>query len=284
MASTAEAITVLYTKTRNAINSSGFDPQAQSKAIDRILDWVKNRYPAETYQSFSNFLTNLGHWGIVLAEILVILFGITAAFKAGNWVFAAYAIGIALLLAVFQYIANRFLTAGDALIEATPSSLRSSAFMDCTALLTEIAGFLYFLTSMLIAHRIGQWSMLWVGLGVWCLCDAFSYIAINPKLTNIEIKTDLRVGEEAIGILSFIVKTILRIVPIAFGAGTIIGVIGLLSGTISLIFSGVATAGIASIRLILLCTCLPLLSYIFFAFYHLTIDVLHAILSLPNKK
>ena len=84
VASAIDFISGLYAKLKNAIEASGFDPQMQSKTVDRILDWVKNRYPSETYKSFSDFLTTLGHWGIVLAEILVILFGLTAAIKLGT--------------------------------------------------------------------------------------------------------------------------------------------------------------------------------------------------------
>ena len=280
--STERVVSGAYTKTRDYITSSGFEPTIIINLFDRILGWTKNRFPAETYTSFTGVLTAAGHWGLVAAECLAIIFGITAALRLGSWVYALYGVGMALLLGVLQYTAARFLDAGDELIEASPSSLRSSAFMDCAALVVEVAGLLFFLRVVLTASRFGEWGLIWVGLGVWALCDAFSYVAINPKLTNIEIKDGVRAGEEAIGILSFAVKTLIRIVPLAFGVGTVLGAIGLLVGTVTLMFKGGAITGLASLRLIVLCTCLPLASYIVFAFYHLTIDVLRAILILPR--
>ena len=280
--STERVVSGAYTKARDYVSSSGFEPTVIVGLFDRILGWTKHRFPAETYTSFTGVLTAAGHWGLVAAELLAIIFGITAAVRGGTIIYAAYGVGVALLLGVLQYTAARFLDAGDDLIAASPSTLRSSAFMDCAALLVEVAGLLFFLRVVLMASRIGEWGLIWVGLGVWALCDAFSYVAINPSLTNIEVKDDVRAGEEAIGILSFSVKTLIRIVPIAFGVGTVLGAIGLLVGTVALMFKGGAVTGLASLRLIVLCTCLPLASYIAFAFYHLTIDVLRAILILPR--
>lgn len=280
--STEKVISGSYTKTRDFVASSGFEPRFFIKLFDSLIDWSKRKFPPETYNTISSFLIGAGHWAVMLAAILSVFFGISAAIKLSTWVYVGYGLGFAALLAILQYTADRFLDAGDALIDASPSTLRSAAFPDCFALLAEAAGLLIFLSFMLSAHVIGQWSLIWVGLGIWCLCDAMAYIAINPELINIKLQDDVRAGEEAIGILSFFVKTLIRIVPIAFGAGTLIGLIGLLFGTFSLMRSGIMAAGLGSIKLIVLCTCLPLLSYLVFAFYNLILDVLRAILILPR--
>jgi hypothetical protein len=97
-------------------------------------------------------------------------------------------------------------------------------------------------------------------------------------------------GEEALGILSFFAKALLRVVPIGFGVGTLVGAVGMAIGTFGVLFTGsdslrhaALLPGKRPLDLIILCTCLPFMSYAFFAFYNLTIDVLRAILVLPEK-
>jgi hypothetical protein len=133
------------------------------------------------------------------------------------------------------------------------------------------------------ARLSGQWSLIWVGVGGLALFDAVAFIALHPTLTNTSVGESLSAGEEAIGLLSFLVKIVVRIVPIAFGVGTVIGTVGLLFGAVSVVRTGLLTAGRDSLGLIALCACLPFASYVFFAFYHLSLDILRAILELPRK-
>jgi len=280
-ASAEKVIGESYKKAKTA--GSRFEPRASIGWLERLLAWARQTFPADRFESLASKCVKYGHYGLVAAQALTVLFGFTAAVKHSNWVYFLYGIGVAALLVILQYTANRFLNAGDALIKASPSRLGSKAFPDCLALLAEVAGILAFLSYLLAAHRMGQWSLVWVGLGVLALFDSVAYIALHPSMTNTSIDESVRAGEEAIGIMSFLVKALVRIVPLAYGIGTVLGAIGLLFGTFSLIGSGLPQAGRAALRLIVLCTCLPLASYVFFAFYHLAIDILRAILVLPSK-
>ena len=119
-----------------------------------------------------------------------------------------------------------------------------------------------------------------MGLALWALCDAIAYIALHPSMVNIEVGAEVSAGEEAIGILSLAVKTIVRLVPMAFGIGAILGSIALIAATFTMIRSGDPTAALSALRLITTCVLLPFFSYILFAFYHLLIDLLRSILVL----
>ena len=284
MTSSAEkVISTSYMKTRNTVKSYKFESRASVRKLDDFLKWAKTVFPAEKFEACAAWCVKYGHAGLLAAQILTVIFGIAAAVRLANWLYFLYGIGIAVLLAVLQYTAHKFLNAGDSLISASPSSMASEAVLDCLALLTEIAGILLFIGFLVKAREIGQWSLFWVGLGAWALCDAVAYIALHPSMTNISISSDVRAGEEAIGIMSFLVKAIVRTVPIAFGIGAVLGAVGLLFATFSLMRTGQLIAGAAAIRLIILCTCLPFASYLVFAFYHLILDILRAILVLPRK-
>ena len=278
-----KAVSSSYTKAREAVKDSEHQPLSTIRLLDRLLDWARHVFPAERYDSLCNWCARYGHFGLLTAQVLALLFGFVAAIALRNWVLLFHGIGLAVLLWFLQYTAYKFLDAGDHLIRASPSRLGSAAFLDCAALISEIAGILAFIACLLAIHRAGQWSMIWVGIGLWALFDAIAFIALNPEMINIEVSDDVAAGEEAIGILSFLVKAVVRIVPIAYGVGAIIGTVGLLCGTISLIFTGNADAGYSSIWLIALCTLLPFASYVLFAFYHLAIDILRAVLVIPGK-
>jgi len=284
VASSAEkVIGASYKMIRETVESQRFDPCAGVTILQGLLDRARTLLPAEKFESVAEWCVRYGHAGLVAGQALSVFFGLAAAIKLSNWVFFVQGIGIAVLLWILQYTAHRFLNAGDSLIESSPSRLASPAFLDCLSLLTEAAGILLFISFMLLARRTGQWSLLWAGLGVWALCDAIAYMALNPAMANIEVSEDVRAGEEAIGIMSFFVKAVVRIVPIAFGIGALLGAVGLLFGTFSLMRNGLRTAGLASLRLMILCACLPFASYVVFAFYHLAIDLMRAILVLPDN-
>ncbi len=126
----------------------------------------------------------------------------------------------------------------------------------------------------------GGWGHFFVGLALWALCDAVAYIALNPSMVNIEVGGEVGAGEEAIGILSLGVKTIVRLVPMAFGIGSILGSVALIAATFGMMRSGNPAAAASALRLIAWCVLLPFFSYILFAFYHLLIDLLRSILVL----
>jgi len=277
--SAEKVITSSYKKTKSAIKTAHLDPLISVKLLDRFLEWIRRIFPPEKFEALSKWFVRYGHIGMFSAAILSLIFWIIAAIAEPSIIFVLYGIGYAVLLLILQYTAGRFLHAGGSLINSSPSKLASGAFLDCLALLMEVAGILLFLRFLMR----GQLSYFVVGLGVWALCDSIAYIALHPLMVNITISEDTRAGEEAIGIMSFLVKAVVRIVPMAFGVGSIIGLVALLVATFSLLFGGTPEGGRAALKLIILCACLPFLSYVFFALYHLTIDVLRAILVLPQK-
>lgn len=279
MDSVEKTIASSYKKAKSAIETAHFDPMISVKLLDRFLEWIRRIFPPEKFEALSKWLVRYGHTGMFTAAILSFLFWIIAAIAESSRIFVLYSIGCAALLLILQYTASKFLHAGGSLINSSPSRLASRAFLDCLALLMEIAGILFFLGFLMR----GQLSYLVVGLGAWALCDSIAYIALHPSMANITISEDTPAGEEAIGIMSFLVKAVVRIVPIAFGVGSIIGLVALLIATFSLLFGGTPEGGRAALKLIIFCACLPFFSYIFFALYHLTIDVLRAILVLPRK-
>lgn len=268
-----------YAKVKDALGKANFEPKKTIGLIDRLLDWAKKTFPPESFESLSNWFAKYGHGGLVCAQVLTVIYFSVAAIATSAWPLFFRGLGYAVLLMILQYTADKFLSAGDTLIKSSPSRLSSEAFLNCLALIAEAIGIVVLVAC--IAQR--SWSQFIIGLGFWALCDAIAYIAINPELANIKVSDDTAAGEEAIGILSFVVKAVVRIVPFAFGVGALVGSVAILVATIGVLFKGSEAIVGNPVNFVLVCALMPFASYILFAVYHLIIDVLRAILVIPGK-
>lgn len=259
------------------------DPRLIIKHLDKLLQWAKTTFPAEQFKLLSDFCINGGHIALIAAQLITLLLGISAMFKLGSFLYFLYGLCLTLLLVVMQFVADRFINAGDRLIASSPSSLASNALPDCTALISEVTGLLLFVMFLFQAAAIKSWSLIWVGIGVLAFFDALSYIALHPALINLSKEEEQNAGQEAIGIMSFYAKCLLKIVPLAFGICGVAGVLGMLFGFVSFLRTGQILPVKLSYQLVFTGTLLPLVSYIIFAFYHLMIDVLKSLMSLARR-
>ena len=275
---TEKAIGKGYSKVKKVLKDANFEPKKTIGMIDKLLGWAKEACPPESFESLSDWFAKYGHGGLVCAQVLTVLYWTIAAIgnRTPLWFFLGLAYCV--LLIILQYTADKFLDAGDTLIRSSPSKLSSEAFLNCLALITVAAG----VGAVVIGLMTKSLPLFIQGLGFAAICLSVAYIALNPSLANIEVSKDTAAGEEAIGILSFAVKAVVRIVPFAFGLGAIIGSIALLMATFSVLRGPDAIAG-SPMKLVMVGASLPFASYILFTVYHLIIDVLRAILAIPGK-
>ncbi len=261
------------------LSSLRFDPLYFVKILDKLLGLARKIFSPDLFHRMSGWSVRYGHIALITGAILSVLCFLFAGIREGSFLLFLAGIGYAFLLLVLQYTVNKFIDAGETLVESSPSRLASANFLDCVALLMEVAGIVLFI---LFASQ--GWIQAIVGIGAWALFDTIAWTALHPALCNITISKDANAGEEAIGILSFAVKAVVRIVPLGFGLGTTIGAVALVLATVKILFAGEAVdAAQDAIGLIIVACCLPFASYMLFALYHLTVDVLRSILSVPGK-
>ena len=289
-------------KTGKGAKAIWADPLMFVKTMDRFLDWMRATFPPEWFEWASRGFSKMGHVGLFAAAFVGAFYYIMVAFTEKAVSPILYGFGFVLLLVIIQYSAHHFLNAGKKLIGASPSSLTSSAFIQCVALMAAILGALSFIAFTVMAIKFRVINPFFAGLGIWILCDAVAFVAIHPSLINITISEDASSGEEALGIMSFFAKTFMRLIPIVFGTGVVLGTCALLFHAFGLEAgdfaprmvrlrgaAGVPGAIVAAIGLpqsgqaILRAALLPLGSYVIFSFYCLMVDLLRSILSLKNK-
>lgn len=276
--SAERAIGSSYKKTASAVKSVHNDPMITVRLLDRFLEWARSTFPAGMFESVAGWFTRYGHTGLLLSAGVTLVFWLFAWTRTdlGFWASVLRGVGYSVLILVLQYTASKFLNAGETLVKSSPSRLGSAAFLDCLALLSEIAGIIVFFVCLVR----WEWASFFFGLCALTLGDSIAFIALHPSIANITISEDTGAGEEAIGILSFLIKALVRIVPIIFGVGSFVGLLALVAATLTLLSFD---AGKKALEMVILCACLPFASYVMFAFYHLTIDILRAILVLPRK-
>ncbi len=261
------------------LSSVKFNPLFFVRVLDKLLGLARKTFSPDMFHSLSEWSVRYGHVALITGAVLSVLCFLFAGIRAGSFLLFLTGIGYAFLLLVLQYTVTKFIDAGDRLVKSSPSRLASANFLDCVALLMEVAGVVLF-----IIFASQGWIQAIVGIGAWAFFDIVAWTALHPSLCNITISKEANAGEEAIGILSFAVKAAVRIVPLGFGLGTIIGAIALVLATVKMLFAGGAgEAAVDAIGLIIVASCLPFASYLLFAVYHLTVDVLRSILSVPGK-
>ncbi|MCK5058592.1 MAG: hypothetical protein KAT34_18195 [Candidatus Aminicenantes bacterium] len=259
------------------------------RILEKFIGFIKGLLTGKLLDFSIKWLTLIGHIGLIVAAVLGFLFFIIAAIRvpAGAGTLILYAIIWVIVVFVLQYTAYRFLPAGDNLIKNNPTRLASKAFLDCVGFLAMLAGIVALFYHIYLAIKLPSLSAFLTGLGMFVFLEFIALIAFNVETASMEIVGEASAGQEAIGIVTFFMKTLLRLVPIIFGLGiavfTVIMFIdsfGLFSDTR---ISAALASGTASAIMIAQFTLLPIASYILFVLFFLIIDIIRAILAIPEK-
>lgn len=256
--------------------------------IAKFIDVMRNVLSEKLFEFLKKWLLILGNCGFYFASGLALLIGLIAAIRMES--FEAFITGLAYSLGFFilQYVAVRFANAGDKLIENNKSALSSSAFLDSMGLLFMLGGVLIFLFNSYLAIKIGTFSPFLNGLAAFVVFELFALLALNPKTITLDVVPETSAGQEAIGIVTFFMKALMKLVPILFGIGIIITTVLMFIHSFGLFKEGMGMS-IAWIRVggdfqsIVGIALLPLIAYILFVFVFLIIDFIRAILSIPSK-
>jgi hypothetical protein len=238
-----------------------------------------------------------GHYAVLAGGALTLVYAIYAAIRQNSFGVFATGVGMVVALAVAQYAAIRFLGASDNIIASTPSRVSSSAFLDCVgvlAILAAVAIVLGGIASSIVA-RTAVPLIPAVIMGAILTCGGA--VALHPRTVNVSAGETTTAGEEAIGLLSFFFKNALKLVPLFFVLLSAAGALTLLlsffdGGASASAAQGIINsvpmpipvgAGLSGSALVLMGCLVPIFSYFVFLLQYLIVDVLRAILAVPNK-
>lgn len=249
------------------------------------LAWASRLLTTSRYEALESRIQKAGHFGLLAAAGLGLFCGIAGALKWDQ--LSPLLIGVAWLpcVGVAQYIAVHFAATSRDLIQSNETRLALNAFLKSIALWCLLLGVTALLSFTFIAIRLDSFSLFCIGIGVFLIFELVAWLCLNPSLLNIRILPAATTWEEATGILAFYLKAPLRLVPMVFGLGVIVGDFAMLAALINLFrgdMDSMAGAQPAAV-LVVGSAVLPLVAYVLFHLNYLWLDLARALLSIPGK-
>lgn len=256
--------------------------------LDVLLDSFRTDFNARFVETTAGFFRACGLYGMLLALAVTAAFMTVIAIKAGSLDGLLSNFMLLFLLAAFQYVAGKFCDLSDRLNRATSGTLSSTVLPDCFALLCLVAGLAALFGSVPMAVHLSMYSIILLGVAGFVVCVYMAVVALNPSTLNITIIADeARPSEEAIHVLVFLLKSLLRSVPVAFGAGIIAGTLTLgYAGYEAMVGDDLWAARLtsdAARTTLIFSAALPLAAYLLFLLHYLLIDLCRVVLGLPDK-
>ncbi|PIE02467.1 MAG: hypothetical protein CSA81_07320 [Acidobacteria bacterium] len=255
--------------------------------IDGILKWFGNKVPSDKLDSFDELAKKWGNVGILGSVVAILIFKIINGIKTQFGSSMISAVVSILGLLIMQYIGIKFLDAGKALIRKSPTHLSSRSFLDSVGLVILLLIPSSLLGGIVNAVKVKSFLPFVVGLGTCILLIYILSVTMRPKTVNVTVAGDASAGQEAIAILSFFMKLMLRMVPLIFGVVNILAPFVLLYMAIAMMFSEqsfiYAVQGESVILAIFGAVLAPLITYLLFLILYLFIDVIQSILAIPVK-
>ena len=241
-----------------------------------------------------------GQFAVLAGIALTLVNAIIAGVRYRSFALAATGVGVAIAIVIAQYAATRFMGSSERIIAATPSRVSSTAFLECAGLLLLLGALALFIGGIYTAIKMSSSAALVSGIVVALLLAIAGAIALNPATAGVEIKEDASAGEEAVGLMFFCLKVWLKTVPLLFCllaiAGCVVTIwswfnpqmsafaLGGRGGALPLPFIDTfMVGGMAGPSLVLYACMTPVIVYLCFIFWSLTLDLARAILSLPAK-
>lgn len=256
--------------------------------LDSLLDRLRSAVTARSVEAIGRLLRQCGLYGLLAAMVLVAAFATIESLQSKSAGGLLFGVALVLLLIVLHYVAGKFCDALDRLHQSIHGSLPSSALPDCIVLLSLASGVAAILGSVVLAMNSGTPTVILPGFAVLVVCGFFALVMLHPETLNVWIAAEeTSASEEAIGVLTFLVKAMLALALVVFGVGVVYSALLMsiacwqaLSG--ELLPVAEFTAAIARRGLIGFAA-LPLVAYLLLLFYSLLLDLCRSVLALPEK-
>jgi hypothetical protein len=254
--------------------------------FDVLLGAARPHFNAHFIEETARVFRACGSYGLLAAMVVIAAFALIMAGKTGQLGNLLWGAMLILILAAAQYVAGKLCGALDEQSRTAGERLSSDVFPNCVALLSVAAGVATLLLSVAIAIGYSYYTIIPVGVAAFLVWSFLAAVALNPATLGISIGPGGRASQEAIGVLTFLLKAFVRLAPVAFGAGVICGVLLLgyacgaaLAGDKGLLHAA-DTAGVARASL-WWSALLPPAGYVLFLLGCLVLDLCRAILGLP---
>ncbi|MDX1631504.1 MAG: DUF4339 domain-containing protein [Thermoanaerobaculia bacterium] len=248
----------------------------------RLRDWIS----ADLLDTVDRWAKAVGSIALLVAALFLLLGFLIVGIRGENTgLIVGGLLGVPIVTILAHFIGAMFLDAGRSLLRESPSALSSPSFLTCFGLAAFVGSVLTVLGGI-VGAIAGDPTALLAGLALAVVLLYAGGVALSPESIHVDVEGEASAGEEAIGVLMFLFKLPLRLVPLAFGAGL---VVGFFASAILLWKSMTAEPCLAQMTAIPTATgvfgvaVLPFLAWVVFLLLYLQVDILRAILVIPGK-
>jgi hypothetical protein len=261
------------------------------RLLDRLLDRLHGSISTERLHAIDRTAVVAGHWGYLLTVLFLFLAWIVIGVRTegDQGLSTLFLVPVGGL--VLHYIATRFLGIDDELLSRSPSRLTSHTFLRCAALLAWLAAFAVALWALFSLFNGAVGFDVFAGLLAVALALAYVGAAsLRPEILYIRVSgDDASAADESLGVLTYLVKLPLKLVPVAFGVGALAAA----AVSLWLVYRVSASDGGADLRGpiieavsetpdLLMVALLPVTAYLIYLAYYLLLAVLQALVSLRS--
>jgi hypothetical protein len=273
------------------------EKKAGKHLFDKLIDRHRQRFDAKFIESTSKFLRQCGSYGLFVAAALAAIFYTILVLKSvpdaggagpmlpSSGILILTGIASVVILITLQYVAERCCKILRELNDSVSGSLSSTVVPDCLVVLSKMAGIVILLDSIAMAIQISQFLPIFPGIVIFLICVYLSIIAMNPAALNISISPEPLQGGEMIGVVTFLLKALMRLAPAAFGIGVACGTLSL--GCLCCVTFTRPTIAWMNVNFVedalILSASLPLAAYLLFLIVNLILNIWRSVLSLPQK-
>ena len=258
--------------------------------VDLLLDSLRWDFNARFVDTTARIFRGCGLYGLLLAMVVTAAFTVVVAMESNSLGNLLWGVMMLLLLSALQYVAGKSCDALDRLNRATTGTLASTALPDCFAILSLVAGLVALFGSVPMAVSMLMYPLILLGIAGFIVCAYLAFVALNPSTLCISIVSQpAHASQEAICVLVFLQKALMRSAPVALGAGVMAGTLMMAYACYEAFFgsehlmSAQLTAAAARGTLIF-SAALPLAAYLLFLLCSLALDLCRAILTLPGER
>ncbi|MEQ9814404.1 MAG: hypothetical protein RLO50_16625 [Azospirillaceae bacterium] len=250
------------------------------KLVDWLLSKVKAILSDAVIRKLDAVLLLVGGFGayvlIALAAVTTLVIGIRMG-SATLIIGAIVAVPVGLVL---QYLSTKMLGSVDRLLNSTRTEMTSAGFLEVVAVVLIVLAIVAPILGVVDAIENTSLIPLATGAAVAVLALYGAAVALNPVLVNVHISGAATIGLEAVGIVTFLLKTFYRFTPVAFGVFVVYISILLLELLIISFGSGFAGAGLVLTGVLwnaALALLWPFVAYIVFVCVYLAVDLVRSI-------
>ena len=266
-----------------------------AKLLGKLSGWLS----ADLLETSLRLGGRYGHFAVLAGAVFGLILAAKLAINLHSVaLFATAGIGFVLAVAVAQFSAQRFMSAGNKLIANTPNRLSSKSFLECVGLFAILGAVGSLVGGIVTSVQSDSLIPLIPAILMTAYLLYFAMTALHPEELNVNVAGETTAGQEAISLLSFFCKVGLKLAPLYFFLLATVGAIFTLLALFNIgqeasqmilamlpmpPMLNMMAANSPGQMLVIVACLVPVLIYFFFLIWYLVLDLMRAILAIPGK-